>query len=288
MALEIELKLVVASNDVTAVTALLEQFLAQQQASLSGPVALLNAYFETPDLWFRRHDAGLRTRCKQGKFEQTIKLSGQQQGAVHVRPEYNLPCDGVTPALAAFPSEIWPEHTDVAWLQQALQEVFRTDFQRRKAVIVRDGTRVELVLDVGMVLAQGRQEPIAELELELLEGDAQQLFVLAGELVRQLPLLAGFQSKAERGYRLAQQQPLTWRDVSPEQSLSELVNAVLTNQLLAYQQELSADQGWDMLAHRAQMDDTLPAALRHTAELATNPTARQLWLLEYTRAQLSL
>lgn len=288
MALEIELKLVLASNDVAAVTAQLEQFLAQQQASLSGPVALLNAYFETPDLWFRRHDAGLRTRCKQGKFEQTIKLSGQQQGAMHVRPEYNLPCDGVTPELAAFPSHIWPAQTEVAQLQQALQEVFRTDFQRRKAVIVRGNTQIELVLDSGLVLAQGRQEAIAELELELLDGDAQQLFVLAGELVQQLPLLAGFQSKAERGYRLAHQQPLIWCDVTAEQALPQLVKAVLTNQLLAYQQDLSADQGWDLLAQKVQSDNTLPAALRLTAELATNPTARQLWLLEYTRSQLSL
>ncbi len=76
-------------------------------------VQLLNAYYETDDLWFRRLDAGLRTRLKKGQFEQTIKLSGQQHGGLHLRPEYNLPCASVWPELSAFPAEIWPQGTDI-------------------------------------------------------------------------------------------------------------------------------------------------------------------------------
>lgn len=288
MALEIELKLLLASDDVVAVTEQLQQYLAQQHARLSDPVSLLNAYFETADLWFRRHDAGLRTRCKQGKFEQTIKLAGQQQGAAHVRPEYNLPCEGVYPELTAFPAQIWPQGTDVAQLQQALQEVFRTDFSRRKAVVGRGDTQIELVLDQGWVQAQGRQEAIAEIELELLSGDPQQLFVLAAELVEQLPLLAGFQSKAERGYRLAQQQPLQRLEVAQDLPLADLVKALLTNQLLAYQQQCPQADDWAVLQQRLATDPALACTLKTPADLVANPIARQLWLLEYTRSQLSL
>ncbi|CAM5223318.1 CYTH domain-containing protein [Alishewanella longhuensis] len=52
----------------------------------AGAQQLLNAYFDTADNWFRRHDMGLRTRQKQGHFEQTIKLAGEQHGALQIRP----------------------------------------------------------------------------------------------------------------------------------------------------------------------------------------------------------
>lgn len=288
MALEIELKLLIASHDIAAVTAQLQQYLAQRQSQLSEPTALLNAYFETADLWFRRHDAGIRSRFKHGKYEQTIKLAGQQQGAMHVRPEYNVPCDGVVPNLAAFPPTIWPQDTDVSQLQTQLQEVFRTDFFRRKAEIQHGDTRVELVLDEGKVLAQGKEEPLAEIELELIEGDPQQLFDIADELVQRLPLLAGFQSKAERGYRLAQQQPLQWHDVSQSMPLANLVKALLTNQLLAFQHQREHDQDWHALAQRLSQEAALPLELAPSAALLDSSAARQQWLLQYTRSQLSL
>jgi triphosphatase len=184
-------------------------------------VTLLNAYFETADQWFREHDAGLRTRCKNGHYQQTIKLAGQQLGAAHVRPEYNQPCGGVIPVLADFPADIWPQGADIAVLQQQLQELFRTDFVRHCWLLtLEDGTTVEAVLDQGQVLAGGQSQPILEIELELVSGDAQQLFRLARQLLQTLPLCLGFQSKAERGYRLAQQQPLTLATLSTDDFLS--------------------------------------------------------------------
>jgi inorganic triphosphatase YgiF len=62
---------------------------------------------------------------------------------------------------------------------------------------------VEISIDRGEITSGVRREPIFELELELKSGDLQALFELAETLSDQanLPLL--FQSKAERGYRLA-------------------------------------------------------------------------------------
>lgn len=267
------------------------------------PVTLLNAYFETAAQWFRRHDAGLRTRCKNGQYQQTIKLAGQQLGAAHVRPEYNQSCASVVPQLADFPAEIWPEGTDIAALQQQLQELFRTDFVRHCWLLtLADGTTVEAVLDQGQVLAGENKQPLLEIELELLEGDAQQLFLLAQQLLQNLPLCLGFQSKAERGYRLAQQQPLQLAPVTadPTLSFSLLLRQLQQNLWLQHvaqrpeeQQPLGVAiaQQWQQLQQLlAKQADSVPQAnqqLQRLQQRATNleltqSTLLSLWLLDFS------
>lgn len=232
MSMEVELKLwfnEAMSDDLLArINNCWSQLAVSVQSS--EPTQLLNAYFETPDQWFRRHDSGLRSRLKKGRFEQTIKLAGQQQGAAHIRPEYNLPCDTVMPVLAAFPAHIWPQDTDVAALQQQLTEMFRTDFIRRAWLLtLADGTVVEAVLDQGEVKAAAQSQPILELELELCSGNPLQLFQIAEVLCQQLPLSLGFQSKAERGYRLAQAEPLRVQQATPEMPLGQQLRLLLQN-----------------------------------------------------------
>lgn len=64
-------------------------------------------------------------------------------------------------------------------------------------------TRIEVVFDTGLIVAGERHDPIAEMELELLSGPPQALFDLARELQSKAELTLAFESKAERGYRLA-------------------------------------------------------------------------------------
>lgn len=224
MAMEAELKFLLIQSDVPALDRLWQQLAVRVQKHDS--VQLLNAYYETDDLWFRRFDAGLRTRLKNGQFEQTIKLSGQQHGGLHLRPEYNLPCTSVWPELSAFPAELWPEGTDLAELQARLKQLFRTDFVRQSWLLtLADGSTIEAVLDQGAVVSGEQSEAIAELELELQQGEVSALFELSRQLVQLLPLRLGWQSKAERGYRLVQKQPLLF------QPLDNLSTAALLKSL---------------------------------------------------------
>lgn len=224
MAMEAELKFLLIQSDVPALDRLWQQLVVRVQKHDS--VQLLNTYYETDDLWFRRFDAGLRTRLKNGQFEQTIKLSGQQHGGLHLRPEYNLPCTSVWPELSAFPAELWPEGTDLAELQARLKQLFRTDFVRQSWLLtLADGSTIEAVLDQGAVVSGEQSEAIAELELELQQGEVSALFELSRQLVQLLPLRLGWQSKAERGYRLVQKQPLLF------QPLDNLSTAALLKSL---------------------------------------------------------
>jgi len=282
MAVEAELKFICDATLTPQLEALWPTLASQVTAQ---PVAaLINAYYDSQQHWFRQQDAGLRTRLKNGRYEQTIKLAGQQQGALQIRPEYNLPAAGVWPELAAFPPEIWPECTDVAALQQDLVQLFCTDFQRQSWLLqLESGAVIDVALDQGWVKADGRQQAIHELELELISGPVSSLFQLGQQLLEQLPLRLGVMSKAERGYRLAQHQPLQLTETVSTQPAA-LLNAILYNESYWYQQQ---DQAvWSLLQQQWQQ---LATQLPLCAEIARQPFAPALLQTKaYVLTQLQL
>jgi inorganic triphosphatase YgiF len=84
-----------------------------------------------------------------------------------------------------------------------LAPVFATTVERAHRLWEEAGSLVEVSLDQGEIDAGSEREPIQELELELKSGRPQALFSLARDLARAAPIRLSFDSKAERGYRLA-------------------------------------------------------------------------------------
>ncbi|AOT45473.1 inorganic triphosphatase [Enterobacter ludwigii] len=199
MAQEIELKFIVEKDSVDA--------LRQHLQTLSGehhePVQLLNIYYETPDNWLRRHDMGLRIRGANGRYEMTMKIAGRVVGGLHQRPEYNIDINQPELELDRFPAEVWPNGVLPETLSAEVKPLFSTDFWREKWLVTEGKSRIEIALDQGEVKAGELQEPICELELELLEGEVQDVLKLARKLVSQPGLRQGSLSKAARGYHLA-------------------------------------------------------------------------------------
>ncbi len=204
---EIELKLFFLPN-------LLES-LKNNLNSLAGALPqgerrLANGYFDTPKLQLRQWDMGLRVRGYDDHKEQTIKTAGQVVGGIHSRPEYNVTIQRDFPDLSLFPEAIWPKDVDLPAVQAELQCVFHTDFYRQTWHVEVAGSVVEVALDRGEIRANGQQEPLCELEFELLSGDTSALLILATEVANAIPVRLGKASKAQRGYRLAgQAKPLT-------------------------------------------------------------------------------
>ena len=199
MAQEIELKFIVEKDSVDA--------LRQHLHTLSGehhePVQLLNIYYETPDNWLRRHDMGLRIRGANGRYEMTMKIAGRVVGGLHQRPEYNIDISKPELELDRFPAEVWPEGLLPEALSGQVQPLFSTDFSRQKWLVNEGKSRIEIALDLGDVKAGEYQEPLCELELELVDGDVNDVLKLAHKLVNQSGLRQGSLSKAARGYHLA-------------------------------------------------------------------------------------
>ena len=166
---------------------------------------LKNSYFDTAEQTLRSFDFGLRIRTAKDFQEQTIKLAGQEIGGLYQRPEHSVQVNQDWPDLRLFPSEIWPEATDVGLLQNSLQKLFTTDFHRRTwKVELKPGSVIEVAYDIGFIEANGQTEPINEVELEIISGDVDSLFELAEQLsMNRSGWLLGSASKAQRGYRLA-------------------------------------------------------------------------------------
>lgn len=200
MSNEVELKFLVTGD----VFPHLERVLNSLKINERQDQQLENIYFDTPEQSLRELDSGLRIRTYNGRHEQTIKMAGQAVGGLHQRPEYTLPSTTPWPDLRAFPSDIWPVGTDVSQIQQSLTMLFRTDFHRRTwTVALAEGSLIEVAYDIGFIDANGQQEAINEVELEIISGSVAPLFQLAKLLVTSSGWQLGCASKAQRGYRLA-------------------------------------------------------------------------------------
>ncbi len=205
MATEIELKYLIVNDNVVE---LISTLLADNQISNQQTVLTLeNYYFDTPQHSLRQCDIGLRVRSSNGQLEQTIKTAGKAFGGLHQRPEYNVSIAKKTPDLSLFPQEIWPTSLAPEEVQVQLIPLFSTNFRRVVWLLTNDnGSQIELVFDCGSIEVNKLNEPINEIELELISGELNDLFKLATLLVDHLSIRAGIKSKAARGYALLHQQ----------------------------------------------------------------------------------
>ncbi|OMH28004.1 inorganic triphosphatase [Motiliproteus sp. MSK22-1] len=251
MAQEIELKL---SLPASAYNSLREQpLLKKYQRQERETRSLCNLYFDTPELALNRHKIALRIRRQGDRFIQTLKTRGSSQGGLHQRQEWEWDLESAELDCSLLPADALPQGVDLA----SFEPVFSTDFERTVWKLRVPGedqdTDIELVLDEGWAIAgawnSNKPEPgkrksgpstsasitkgrdaISEVELELLSGDPGQLYRLALELSKEVPLRITRVSKAERGFRL----------LCPERArqlpqLSELDRAKLTeHQLLMH------------------------------------------------------
>jgi triphosphatase len=211
---EIELKLLAPSN---AGDTIERDFLPCLSGSwTTETVELSNYYFDTPKRMLREHDIGLRIRGNGKKFEQTLKTAGKSISGLQQRPEFNVPLPAprdkqpLLPNLALFDASAWPSSFDVEYAQQHIATLFITHFTRTSYLLeLRPDCQVEMVWDRGHVSAKGQSQVICEIELELKKGEVTDLFDLAKLLLSFMYLTLGNDSKASRGYRLADLLPVT-------------------------------------------------------------------------------
>lgn len=179
---------------VGAVEALQEDSFPLAKAAIS---QLHAVYFDTPSHALRDGGFSLRVRRKGDTYIQTLKH--RAGGGLFERDEWETEVPGADldlTLLAGTPAE-------AAIGDAPLAPAFIVEVERRAHVWTRGRTRIEVVFDTGLILAGDRKEPIAEMELELLSGSPGDLFALARGLQAKAALTLAFESKAERGYRLA-------------------------------------------------------------------------------------
>lgn len=164
---------------------------------------LRTIYFDTPDFSLARKGVALRVRKLGRRWLQTLKTEGEKGGGLSKRLELESAVPGPAPDLARLPGEVVDALIKKKW-RAALVPVYETRFRRSTWNLrAADGSRVEVALDQGEILAGKRSQSLCEVELELKSGSTDALYVLAQTFASRVLLLPYDLSKAERGARLA-------------------------------------------------------------------------------------
>lgn len=179
-----------------------------------GRRSVASVYYDTPGQRLRRAGIALRLRRDGKRWLQTLKSESGENAGLAARAEWETAVRGEALDVKALPGDEIKAATglDVAALAHRLRPVFATRFMRHSGEVnLPHGGRAELSLDRGAIVSGRRREPIAEAELELKSGSLRSLLRFAEKL--SLPL--AYESKAERGYRLAFELPRAPRNWRP-------------------------------------------------------------------------
>lgn len=206
--MEIELKLALPTDDPQGLARHLAQIpLLTRRKTVQQQ--LLNIYFDTPEHILHQRRVALRLRrvigiSGQTQWLQTLKMGGSSESALSQRGEWETAVPDAqldANALAATPWSTLDQHGSVF---ATLAPCFTTQFTRTSWTLrQRDGSAVEVALDIGHIVVDGKTLPICELELELLAGKPNAIFAVAQQIAAAVATLPLGISKAQRGYALA-------------------------------------------------------------------------------------
>ncbi|MCJ7800494.1 MAG: CYTH domain-containing protein, partial [Polaromonas sp.] len=131
---------------------------------------LHNVYFDTPEQFLQQARVALRLRRvgseAQPQWLQTLKMGGRSDSALSQRGEWEVPVPGAALQWRALQATPWPELDPHGRIFKALAPCFVTHFERTVwTVRKRDGSVVEVALDIGQIERGDQRAPICELEL---------------------------------------------------------------------------------------------------------------------------
>ena len=267
MSVEIELKLAL---DPAGLKRLLRSPALQAIARCPARGEVLDStYFDTAALDLTRAGLALRLRKRGHSWVQTLKTRGSSQAGLHARGEFETPAPGGRLDLHALcaldgVAELLAPHRD-----SELKPLFTTAFRRsRFDVNLQDGGVAELAFDVGEIRAEGRVDPISEVEIELKSGAPGELYALARELLRLEPLSLDNRSKAQRGFALlAPVEPAPAKAVAPALDAGAAAQQACATLLASALEQLEANEAGVVAAHDPEFLHQARVALRRLRAL---------------------
>lgn len=214
-ALEIELALRATPPDAERLLA--SAALAAMSVGAPRRMRLVSTYYDTPDGLLKRAGAVLRIRRQKGRrAEQTLKTAPRSGDSPIARGEWSRRLAGPVPdlsraaeiaALAAI--GLGPE------IAAALRPVYVTDFERVAVPIVAGASRLELAVDRGEIRAGTATLPLCDVEIELIDGEAADIYAAALRLLEAVPLALQPLAKSARAQTLLAGPPQPVRAARP-------------------------------------------------------------------------
>jgi inorganic triphosphatase YgiF len=169
---------------------------------------LESTYYDTADQWLSNHRMALRVRRIGRKRIQTLKVPAAGPDGLQNFQEIEAEIAAERPVLAAVTDAKLSRRLERNDVWRRLRPIFQTRFQRAAFLTEHHDSKIEVAVDLGSIVAGGRRLPIAEIELELKSVAPGALYDLAEQLALQLaedfPIRLGAETKAGRGYALAE------------------------------------------------------------------------------------
>jgi len=163
---------------------------------------LTSVYFDTPRHVLRKSGISLRLRDDGTHRVQAVEAPlGDTQG------ELVAEIDGDRPELRCIPDEGLARRLKRRRCADRLQSIFVTEVDRTTLRLKSRGAVVKLAVDQGVIRVKNnghsRQEPICEVEFELVSGDPARVMEMALEVCETFDATLTHVTKAQRGYALA-------------------------------------------------------------------------------------
>lgn len=174
--MEIELKYRVPDKTI------FDKLLAQYAAPGPKTIAMHSCYYDTADGELHAHRAALRCRMENEEQVWTLKISQKKQDGITTRYEYDCHTTDKTQALASLIAQCQVEAVGEILQNSPLLPELELEFTRLETPVQVGQALLMLSYDWGQSEYQGKKKPISEIELELKQGTAEQLYAVARQI----------------------------------------------------------------------------------------------------------
>lgn len=165
-------------------------------------------YHDTPEQRLHQQHITWRTQRVDGdepvQWRQFLHVEKRENATLRRYEEWTSPIRSSTPEMGVLQSSTGSRIDPDGTAFRTLAPCFSTRTERTSwSIHQRDGSLIDVVLNVGHLSAGGQTVPVFELELVLLAGHPAALFEVAQKISRTLAVLPTPTSSAERGLALA-------------------------------------------------------------------------------------
>lgn len=163
---------------------------------------LYGSYYDTEGMLLAKNDITFRLRHEGQRVVACMKWSGQEEGALHKRNELNVTVGTEMPDEAD-PS-VFGESEAGRILVDAIGDrklipIMEVDVLRKMMRVDTGSSLLELSIDRGRVITKNGDVPISEVEIELYQGNEDDLMELGKWLSEKYDLTAEPESKFAKG-----------------------------------------------------------------------------------------
>ena len=195
-------------------------------------VRMKAVYYDTPDKALLKSGFSFRERLEDER--RVFCLKGKRRGNARLEAEAEA-SSFAEGARAVCLKEGVPQEIAPVLKSEKLIPLFETLFVRKRAVARWKNSLIEISFDTGEVSREDRFSAISELELELKEGNEQDLKDLSLYLKNKYGFKESYGTKAARGALLTKEEFLKMREVSPFFIGSEMLNYCINKGWLRYE-----------------------------------------------------